>query len=277
MVIPACALFSDARAGERATLLLASHPDRLSLCNRYQQRLTSTEAGALLPYELMVVVKEDDTLGDGVTRCLVIRLRGETYYCLRGKDGSLPPGVALIREADLLADTLRVLPRRSIVLESPDGTSRRSLPGGVLLVRLFGAGGRYFVREASPASPASGWVRQGDASSWEVSAAGAAPAASLAGVRTVLDDEIAGVNGMLHALYVRQGPRGDAEEIPRLRVDSIPGGLRCVMVPPAAAHAFRKAFQSLAEHVARRLGTRDVACVATTDGLTVSLLSPSGP
>ena len=230
-----------ARAGERGTVLLAPRPDRLVLCNRYQQRLTSTESGALLPYELMIVEKEDGVLGDGLTKCVVLRLRGDTYYLLRGNDGSLPPGVSLNRDADILADTIRVLPRRNVVLESPDGSSRRPLAAGTLLVRLFGADGKYFVRQASVASPPCGWVAQREASAWELirTSSPATAGVSLAQARSMVESDIADVNGMLRALYLRQGRGGNGDTIPQLHLEAAPETLRCSITPSSAAPAYR--------------------------------------
>jgi hypothetical protein len=277
VLLPACALLSPARAGERATVLLASRPDRLILFNRYQQRLTSTESGALLPFELMIVEKEDEILGDGLTPCVALRLRGERFYLLREKGGSLPQGVSLIRGVDVFTDTLRVHVGRSVVVESPDGVSRRSLPGGTRLVRLFGHEEKYFVRESSDPTPVCGWVRRQDASSWDVVVFRPGQGISLARVRSVLDGEIAGVNGMLHALYAWGDPRGDAGRIPRLVVNSTPSGLRCVIVPPSAAQAYRGSFLALAGHLSRRLGAQEISCAVTTDGLTISLLPRARP
>lgn len=274
MTLAACAPVSTGNAGERVNILLAPRSEGLILYNRYQQRLTSTEAVAILPYEPMIIEDENAVLGDGFTRCVAIRLRGEVYFLLRSTDGGLPPGVAAYREAELLEDTLRILPGKEVVMESPDHATKRSLAGGMGLVRHFSYKGAWFVREAGGRGPLSGWIREetGDAAGWEVIRRSHTTRAgrSMVEVRSVVDEEVRGVNRMLHALFRQlESHAVDRDSVPHLMVETFRDSLRCRLVPGGLAPGYRGGMEALAETLVRRLGNRDLTCVVTPIGVIV--------
>ena len=75
--------------GAQTDVLLIAHPERLLIFNKYQQRLTSDESSRLVPFAPMVVVRADDQLGDGLTRCTTVRVGNDLFYLQTSHDGTL--------------------------------------------------------------------------------------------------------------------------------------------------------------------------------------------
>jgi hypothetical protein len=141
--------------------LIVQRVDGLVLYNRYQQKLTDSERGVLLPFVPMRILDRNGLLGDGFTRCMHVEVEGEMMYLLTDDSGKPirngPPGFErTFTGTTLLSDTVEIL-RGTPAFVSPAGSTKGRLAKGDKLVRRFlGRQGTY--GKILGDSPKFGWI-----------------------------------------------------------------------------------------------------------------------
>ncbi len=140
--------------------LLVERVDRLVIQNKYQQDVTGKEQQLLTPFIPIRILKADDLLGDGFTRCMKVEIGGEVFYLLKDESGKLARSGALGFERTYsntseLLDTVQV--NVSSLRFSPPGSSPRAIQAAQKLVRIFRHGAQTFCE--IPGNPTQyGWV-----------------------------------------------------------------------------------------------------------------------
>jgi hypothetical protein len=152
-------------AAGKADFVIIKNPAALTILNRFQQRLTKSDArnfGAQAPFK---VLQLDETLGDELTRAHRVSFKGKIYFLVlddKGRPTGLPPDEELkvLKNCQVLGDTIRV--RQSGRLTFRPG----SLGRGDLLLRQFKNRGAYYLSSLGR-KPLSGWCSLQPASAWE--------------------------------------------------------------------------------------------------------------
>lgn len=250
-------------AGGQGDVLIAAHPERLTVYNTYQQRLSPEEGRALAAFEPMTIVREKDVLGDGFTPCMRVRANGAALFIQTGNDGRLleigdAAGVATLRGVKLLGDTIVVRKPAGLTVRSFDNRTTATVPAGALLVREFLHEGNTYVRIPS-APPRFGWVTL-SAGEWgrrrvakESTSDVIAPI--LPGIRALVNDANAALRNM-YARFRRESPK--PLSVPQFLLDERGDSLLCSFSPAARAKAFRESITALARSFERLFADGDV-------------------
>jgi hypothetical protein len=248
-------LKGTAHAGER--YLIVENPGKLVIYDMYQRILGAKESSGLGLFVPIHIVSPKTLLGDGLTACMKVDIRGEPLYLLLDPDGRLAGESSAGRVVQLegipLNDTVNVL-RSDHLLFEPAGTSlSRFLPSGERLIRVFQHGTRTYVwRQRVP--PAFGWVvfnSGGRNRVWEVVTAPPAPGSVMtARIRDGVRSRINHVNTVLLGLY---GYFNEAARVhhqpPRWTMDSDAGALTCVLQNTSRPEAFGESTRALAKEL----------------------------
>jgi hypothetical protein len=246
-----------AGAGGQHTFLILQHPDRFILFNKYQQRLTSSEYRTLPPIAAMLVVREIDRLGDGLTRCAVVELDGERFYVRRDNDAVLTNRggkATFFRNALALGDTVEL--HKSAVLKPVEGNGGSTLAPRTRAVRVFSAGGKTFVRILTPGKPA-GWLVLAagqEGSAWIVVVAERGPRYTAKDIMARLVPVVSDANRVLQTAFDRCSPPGASRlSPPSFRLRETASGLVCVVEPASCASSFEGSLTALQSELQRAL------------------------
>jgi hypothetical protein len=246
-----CAPAALGAAGGLGDILIVAHPERLTVYNTYQQRLSREEGQALAAFEPMVIVREKDVLGDGFTPCMSVRVNGGVYFLQTGPDGRPlenggTAGITTLRGVKVLGDTIVVRKPGGFTVRSFENRSTAEAPSGTLLVREFLREGETYIRFPST-PPQFGWATLG-AGEWarrrvakEATADVFAPL--LPSLRRLVND----ANAALRNMYARfHGESAAVSAPPHFLLDERGDSLLCTLSPPARARAFRESIAALA-------------------------------
>jgi len=264
--------------GAQTDVLLVAHPERLLIFNKYQQRLTSDESSRLVPFAPMVVVRADDQLGDGLTRCTTVRVGNDLFYLQTSHDGTLqepggPAGVALHRDVRLLGDTIVVRKDRSLFFALPDRRGKTEMRRGDRMLRYFLKDGEAYVRKLGHAAE-YGWLdlRKGENDSWALIHESSATDARTSGeILATLSATVAEANATLRQLYRHLGADGrESATPPQFRLEVSGDTVLCAFDDPRKATRHSGMLGALAHEFERILsGTgatfrvRDTAIAVT--------------
>lgn len=149
-------------SAEEAEFFVAEHPAKFVIYNRYQQVLSVEDRGALVPFEPIRVVDAFDVLGDGITPCMKVEIRGDVYYLLLEAEGRLAGElhagvITFYHRVRPLADTILVMRSGSLRFEPAGSTAATFLPAGEHLIQIFRYASRTFVYRRAPPR-VYGWV-----------------------------------------------------------------------------------------------------------------------
>lgn len=161
LVFSVLSVTGKAQIQGRSDFLVLEHPGRLVVYNKYQQAITERERTLLAAFVPMRVLKAEDVLGDGFTRCVQVGIDDEVFFLLKDPGGALARSGPLgfettYRHAALVLDTVRILLRHSIQSPSTRSTSR-TLSTGIKLIRIFRSEDAIYCR-TSESPPTYGWV-----------------------------------------------------------------------------------------------------------------------
>lgn len=129
------------QARSASDYLIVEGVSRLMVYNKYQQQPAGSDLHVLVPFVPMKILRADDVLGDGFTRCVQVEINGEVFYLLKRKDGTLSTSGPIgfeqtFRNATTLLDTVEILAGESLRFLHPNAPPQ-SLPAGTRLVRIF--------------------------------------------------------------------------------------------------------------------------------------------
>jgi hypothetical protein len=238
---------------ERADVLLARRPDRFVLYNKYQQRLTATEAAAIPSCVPIMIVREKDNLGDGVTPCAVVEIRGERFYLLRDQDGELAGKqeagpIEFFRGVEVLRDTIVLRQALSVTPQYPSEERARNLSPETILVRVFRAGARTFVASITP-SPLYGWMTLPAADlgkKWEPHASASPRSLTPKAVYNRLLPLVASANSALRSMYTRFSANSSRRDtIPEFSLAISRDTVFCVVEPAGFREKFSRSVRNL--------------------------------
>jgi len=275
LAVPVCPAPVTGQTGVEAEILLASRPAHLLFCNKYQQRMTDEELSALEPFVPMVVLARRETLGDRITPCSRLSIRGDTYYLLQNADGSFAgdpqrAGLVAYRNVFLMGDTIIVRHGRALVMGNPAGTSTRSLRAGERVRREFQHAGATYVRRLDHTEP-YGWVAlpEEESTDWEkLRPARKQGSADIAQILPIVQDAVARVNNKLTMLYqALQDRASPGLSPPAFHVERVGQSIQCRMIPAGRARQFRETIAAFAADLRRLASPLGAECAESGDGL----------
>ncbi len=250
-------------AGQPARdVLIVERPERLVVFSKYQQRLTAEEYRRLPPFVPMVVVREQDHLGDGFTPCEAVEIDREPYFILRNEGGGFsargaPGKTEVFRNVPLLGDTVVLLRGDALRLRLPGGKEEILLQAGTRVVRLFEYESATYVRLPSAAGR-FGWLSlpgSGRSAQWRelesASTAGISSGDILLRVQPVVD----GANRSLRRIYAALSTEpGELRPLPSFRISLSRGEIRCFLEPTSLSGSFTGSMRGLIAGLERVLG-----------------------
>jgi hypothetical protein len=246
-----CAPAALRAAGGLGDILIVAHPERLTVYNTYQLRLSREEGQALAAFEPMIIVREKDVLGDGFTPCMRVRVNGTAYFLQTGADGRPlenggTAGITTLRGVKVFGDTIVVRNPGGLPVRPFDSRTTALAPAGALLVREFLREGETYIRIPST-PPRFGWVTlaSGEWTHRRIAKEATADvfAPLLPSLRALVND----ANAALRNMYARfHGESAAAPAPPRFLLDERGDSLLCTLQPPARARAFHESIAALA-------------------------------
>jgi len=244
-----------ADASER--YLIIERPGKIVMYDRYQQILGAREALALGSFVPMRIVSPRTLLGDGLTTCMSVEFRGDTYYLLLDNagrlDGEVEAGSVVRLEGSTVNDTVDVL-RGDHLLFEPSGTSRSQfLPGGERLVRIFRYGARTYVMRPK-ARPSFGWVVFDNGKqnlSWVVTTAQLPEGSTVTGrIRENVRSKIIHANKVLLGLFAYFNlTKHSQRQAPQWVMVSGSDAITCTLQNTNRRDAFRESSRALAKEL----------------------------
>jgi hypothetical protein len=243
-------------------VLIVEHPERLVVFSRYQQRLTAEEYRRLPPFVPMILVREQDHLGDGFTPCASVEIGREPYYILRNEGGGFsargePGKTEIFRNVPLLGDTVVLLRGGALRLRPPGGKEEILLQAGTRVVRVFEYESKTYVRLPSAAGR-FGWLSlpgSGGSPEWReaesASTAGISSGDILLRVQPVID----GANRSLRLIYAAlSAEHAGLLTPPSFRLSLVRGEISCSLEPSALSGSFSGSMRALLAGLERVLG-----------------------
>lgn len=239
-----------------ADFLIVERPDELHVLNVYQQEATREERHTLVPFEPMKVVRLDELLDDGFTRCMRVEVAGKQFYFIKEHDGTLGGKAGLVRTVNGVAvmDTVRIL---TPVRLTPIRSTPVVLQKGTLVVRLFRERNATYCRTIGP--PLTfGWIAFGglkEGHSWKIVKAESNGATSISPpVVRKIRSRMAETNTVLNKLYAFFNARNhDRRVAPRWNVFASDRELLCTLDGSPTVAAFEQSTIFLANEIERNL------------------------
>jgi hypothetical protein len=135
----------------------------LTAYDAFQQSLASSQLVVLQPFVPMKILKTNDVLGDGLTRCMKVDVDGNIFFLLNDDSGRLAGWdklgtVKTYKQKVFLQDTITILVSHKIIFESSADGSRSPLTAGDRCVRYFENAGSVLIKRIGK-DPAFGWIR----------------------------------------------------------------------------------------------------------------------
>ncbi len=263
LLIAGLLLFSGVAlpAEERRTVLLVEHPDRFVLFNKYQQRLTTNEYQSLPAILPMVVIRESDRLGDGLTPCAAVEIDGTMFYLQKDQSGAFirrggGGSITFMRGALVLGDTVALIQGRALHMKAAGDGRDVTLASGSRAARLFEVDGRTFVRLLRSGTHA-GWLVLPPAArsvEWKPVESSQVQNESAERVEHKLSPVVADANRALHSVYRQLAAEaGENRTPPSFRLLEDDGEIRCAIEPVSLSNAFAGSLRELLPEFERAL------------------------
>ena len=250
-------------AGQPARdVLIVERPERLVVFSKYQQRLTAEEYRRLPPFVPMVVVREQDHLGDGFTPCEAVEIDREPYFILRNEGGGFsargaPGKTEVFRNVPLLGDTVVLLRGDALRLRLPGGKEEILLQAGTRVVRLFEYESATYVRLPSAAGR-FGWLSlpgSGRSAQWRELESASTAGISSGDILLRVQPEVDGANRSLRRIYAALSTEpGELRPLPSFRISLSRGEIRCFLEPTSLSGSFTGSMRGLIAGLERVLG-----------------------
>jgi len=162
LVLPAI-IFSAWHVEAGDSFLVVERVEHLKVYNKYQQEATPPEREqALAPFLPMRILKGDDLLGDGFTRCARVDVGAEMFYLLKDGEGKLSRSGPLGLERTFvnaipLSDTVEILPRADVQFSPITSPSHQAVRPREKFLRFFRLQNAVYCRRL-PDSTNYGWI-----------------------------------------------------------------------------------------------------------------------
>lgn len=124
--------------------LILGSPQVYTIYNQFEQPLSPGERSAFLPFSPLQIVKENDQLGDQITRALRFVYQQQTFFIPKDEKGALVGDASsryrqLFTGCEPLGDTAEVIKENAIRISEryPSAEASRSPAKGTLLIRVF--------------------------------------------------------------------------------------------------------------------------------------------
>lgn len=154
-------------------VLIVGNPRAYSILNRYEEPLTSVQLNNFLPYSPLEIVKEEATLGDGITSALKCIFNNEVFYLLRDDEGKLigdnkNPYKQRFTKVQRVQDTVLVVQSKALLSaqQYPAAGARSYLSRDAQCLRLYKYNGYYYVKSTG-ADTHFGWCQFPQDGSWK--------------------------------------------------------------------------------------------------------------
>ena len=212
-------------------ILLAGHPEKLTVFNHYEQTATGKDRAEIEAYEPLIIVKENTFLSDKYTACMEVTAGGESFFLLKADQGRLPVSAEVqeIRRVGWVADTMNVI-GKELRIERPSG-GKAIIHRGSLVERLFDVHGRIYIRALS-ASPTYGWMDKNQMPMLRpLQAVMHSRGISDSSIETVIQAKIETSNTALREFYRLFNTQTHETMItPRWMINRLPGMIVCALV-----------------------------------------------
>ena len=212
-------------------ILLAGHPEKLTVFNHYEQTATGKDRAEIEAYEPLIIVKENTFLSDKYTACMEVTAGGASFFLLKEDQGHLPVSAAVqeIRRVGWIADTMNVN-AKELRVERPSG-GKAIIHRGSLVARLFDNHGRIYIRSLSE-SATYGWMDKDQMSLLRPLHAAMHPRGiSDSSIETIVQAKIEKSNTVLREFYrLFNAQTHETMIAPQWMINRLPGMLVCDLV-----------------------------------------------
>ena len=216
-------------------VLVVENVDRVRVLNRYQQEATTADRKLLLSFAPMKILKPNETLGDGFTRCMQVEVEGEMFYLLKDSSGHLASTGSLGFEktfsTTILPDTVQILTPDAVRL-SPIRSAPLTLAKNALVVRIFRSSKLAYCRTVGLSST-FGWIDFAtlkEGRSWTHLKRDSAPGISLYAFAQKIRERASEVNVVMNALFRFFNNQTHVQKpIPQWTILSSEGAILCTL------------------------------------------------
>jgi hypothetical protein len=227
---------------EREYITLSSPLD-YTIFNEYKESLSAAEKGAFLPFSPLLVVDQEVTLGDQITKALQFEFQRKNFYLLKGDKGGFVGeksrnGRHIYKGCQQLDDTVEVIGRGLTV--SCGSGDRVSLEKGTRLNRIFKSGDRFNVLTLG-SERCYGWSSLEPRSAWRRIAAalhaesGPEDTVMPQNLKDRIQEKIAAANEAYKAYFTHFNTLTKEEKsAPAWRYECSGSRIRCELTGPAA-------------------------------------------
>jgi hypothetical protein len=246
-----------------ADFFIVERVGALRIYDRFQQPVRNPAGEGILPYTPFRIIAWKSVMGDGLTSCSIVELRGSRYYLLRDSQTRLLIGESsagntlTLRGAEILDDTLVVTAVRGVELLPPGGSTPIRLTTGDRLVRLFRWQNKIYGH-TDRTGGVFGWVtlpagaaRAATSNINETAATGIPPSADiLSRIRATVDE----TNSTLRRLYAfLDAESGSRRDPPQWSVERKDGSILCLLRSALLSAASAESSAQLAKRIEGRL------------------------
>ena len=163
-------MISSLYAEEYADFILLENPLDYSILNKYEQRITDSEKAKFIPFSLLQVIDNNDTLGDGISAALKFQFMKNTFFLPRDDEGNFlcstkKTALQTFKKCVVIGDTIRIIRDNTVLLTDkyPSAGKQVYLKKGSMVYRLFKYNNYYYVMT----DKRYGWCLLPDRSVWK--------------------------------------------------------------------------------------------------------------
>lgn len=142
-------------AATKADFLIVSHPQKLSIYNRYEQPLPESEWNQFLPYAPFQVIRKNELLGDQITEALRFSYQGNHFFLLTDDKGNIvnKTGVQYLKtfqQTMVYNDTVYLRSPVSLFESYPSNGSSFSVGKDERVIRIFKYNSSFYLLHEKP-------------------------------------------------------------------------------------------------------------------------------
>jgi hypothetical protein len=156
-----------------ADFLILSQPHDYTILNQYQQPITDAEKKLFVANAPLQIVKDNEILGDQLTRALRFAFDGKTWFIEKDETGNFKGDKGkqfrqVLKKCVIIADTVQIIADRAVSFSEkyPPGLESGWLKKGEIVVRLFSCQGFCCVK-CPGAKTEYGWGKFGAKTGWK--------------------------------------------------------------------------------------------------------------
>lgn len=235
-------------------VLVVEKTGHLIVYDSFQQSLTPLQQNAFKPFVPMKILRAQDVLGDGLTRCMKIEVDGNVFFLLRDEGGKLAGwrdlgAVRTFAEKAFIDDTIAVRVSGEITLRNPVDGKVSPLVAGDRCVRYFDEAGAVYVQRMGN-HRAYGWITisaREEGKWWRIVRTETSHAEFSAALRERINTRIRQANQTLSEVYTHLNREsGKALSAPQFHVDPRAQLPTYILLPDSTAFLFTKSIEALA-------------------------------